>query len=413
MAGFVRDDRTLVCDGVPLEAIARSAGTPLHVYSASIVAERWADLARAFRGLPHRVHYALKANSTLAVLRLLRGLGARADANSGGEITAALAAGFTPRDIVFTGVGKTPAELARAVALDLEAINAESPGEVARLEALAAAQGRTPRIALRINPDVDAGSHPHISTGHGAAKFGMSLETARAVAGRLGPESRVRLVALHVHIGSQIVRPEPVRRAAEIVAGLARELRARGCPLEYLDAGGGLGIPYRPDEPVMDVDAYARTIAAAAAPAGCRILLEPGRWLVGPAGVLLTTVVDLKQQADRRFVVVDAGMTDLLRPALYGAWHGIEAVTRRPGAATVSDVVGPVCETADTLGRDRELPPVRVGDLLAIRDTGAYASVMASNYNRRPAAAEVLVDDGAWRIVRRRQTPEELLEWEQ
>ena len=414
VSGFHVQYGVLACDGVPLDEIARASGTPVHVYSGDVLADRTRALGRAFEAYPHECHYALKANSTLAVCRLLHGLGLHADANSGGEIEVALRAGFSPEEIVFTGVGKSPAELALAVELGVKAINAESPGEVDRIEAMAAAHGTCARVAVRVNPDVDALSHPHISTGHHGTKFGMSVEAARALVADVVLRPHLQIVGLHAHVGSQITRPEPIRQAAELVAALARELLDRGVPLRHLDLGGGLGIAYRPGERVLSPAEYASALVPPLQATGLLLVLEPGRWLVGPAGVLVTTVVDMKQRPDGGwFVVVDAGMTDLIRPALYGAWHAIEPVVARSGNPIQGDIVGPVCETADTLGADRTLPPVEVGDLLVVRDTGAYGAVMASNYNRRPMAAEVLVEGGRAREVRRRQTIDEMLQWEQ
>ena len=414
MAGFHETERGLTCDEVRLEDVARAAGTPVHVYSANLIAERFGRLDQACAGYPHRLHYAIKANATLAVVRALRALGAGADANSGGEIEVALRAGFAPRDIVFTGVGKTRAELERAVALGVSAINAESPGEVDRIEAIARAHGQRARVAVRINPDVDAQSHPHISTGTRATKFGMSIDEARAMVLDIARRPDLEVIGLHVHVGSQVTKREPLERAAEAVASLARELIRAGIRLEHLDLGGGLGIAYEASQSVLTAEEYADAVMPAVRSTGLLLVLEPGRAIVGPAGVLVTEVVDLKhRQNGGWFVITDAGMTDLLRPALYGAYHAIEPVTPRPGAPWRVDVVGPVCETSDTLGADRELPPVEVGDLLAVRDTGAYGSVMASNYNRRPTAAEVLVTGAAWRVVRRRQSVDELLMWDE
>ncbi len=414
MTGFSRDRGDLVCDGVPLAAIARETGTPVHVYSSSLVDERFRRFDRAFGGCPHRVHYAMKANSTLAVLRRFQALGSGADANSGGEIEAALRTGFTPAQIVFTGVGKTRDELERAVALGVAAINAESPGEVERIAATATSLDATARIAVRINPDVEAGGHPHISTGHSATKFGVSAADAIAMIRDMTGRSRLRVVGLHSHIGSQIATVEPFVRAAEALVRLAAELSADGVHLEHLDIGGGLAIQYAPDDSDLAVEAYAAAMMSATRPAGLTLLLEPGRWLVGPAGVLVTSVVDLKRHPGGGwFVVVDAGMTDLIRPALYVAWHAIEPVSDREGRPIPVEIVGPVCETSDTLGRGRSLPPVQVGDLLAIRDTGAYGSVMASNYNRRPMAAEVVVEGSGWRVARRRQSVSDMLQWDE
>jgi diaminopimelate decarboxylase len=411
MVGFHREQGVLSCEGVPIADIARSAGTPLHLYSARLIEERYRAFDQAFASYRHRLHYAIKANSTLAIVGRLASLGAAADANSAGELELALRAGFAPADIVCTGVGKTRAELERAIALGVAAINAESPGEVERIVGIAAALGRTANVAVRINPDVDAGSHPHISTGHRATKFGMSMTDAAALVRYMSRQPGLRVVGLHVHVGSQVTRPEPVTRAARAIVSLACDLAAEGIPLEHLDVGGGLGVAYQPGEPVMSLDQYAHAILSAVAGSALMLRLEPGRWIVAPAGVLVTEVVDLKRHPDGGwFVVVDAGMTELLRPALYGAYHHIEPVEPREGPPIRAEIVGPVCETSDTLGRDRQLPPVHVGDLLVIRDTGAYGAAMSSNYNRRPTAAEALVEGGDWRVVRRRQTIDEMLQ---
>ena len=402
-----------MCEDVPLSAMADLAGTPLHVYSRSELRARVRALDAAFASYPHDLHYAIKANATLAVVREMRAEGAHADANSGGEIDVALRAGFTPDQIVFTGVGKTHDELVRAVALGMKAINAESPGEMERIDAIARAHGTTARVAVRVNPDVDAGSHPHISTGSRSNKFGMSADQAHAMVTSMVARDHLRVVGLHVHVGSQITSAEPLRRGAAAIADLAGALAAEGVRLEHLDVGGGLGIPYEPGQVVISAEEYAAAVLPVVKPTGLRLILEPGRWITAQAGVLLTRVVDLKAQADGRwFVIVDAGMTDLLRPALYSAWHNIEPVEPRDGAPIACEVVGPVCETSDTLGKNRRLPPVEVGDLLVVRDTGAYGSIMASNYNRRPIAAEALVDGAGWRVVRRRQTIDDMLQWD-
>jgi diaminopimelate decarboxylase len=413
VTGFFRSHGVLTADGVDLSTIARQVGTPAHVYSGALIDARFRELDAAFADVPHRLHYAIKANATLDVVRRLRRLGAGADANSGGEIEVALRAGFEPADIVFTGVGKTPAELERAIALGVRAINAESLGELTRIDAIAAAGGREARVAIRINPDVDAGSHPHISTGSHGTKFGVSIDHARAMIQRVVSLSHLRLVGLHVHVGSQVVRAEPMARAAEAVADLAGDLASGGVTIEHLDLGGGLGIQYQPGQPVVAPAQYAEAVLPAVRRSRLMLLLEPGRWIVGPSGVLLTTVVDLKERPGGGwFVIVDAGMTELIRPALYGAWHDIEPLGPPRAGRIQADVVGPVCETSDTLAANREISAVEVGDVLAIRDTGAYGAIMASNYNRRPMAAEVMVDAGGCRTIRRRQTIDDMLQWD-
>ncbi len=399
----------LACDGVPLTEVAAGAGTPTFVYSASSVRGAWRRFDAAFAGVPHALHYALKANSTLAVLRLLEGLGSGADANSGGEIEVARRAGFTPDRIVFTGVGKTSAELERAVSLGVKTINAESLGELERIDAIARSRGVRARVALRVNPDIEAGTHPHISTGRRINKFGVPIELAREHYRRMAGMPGLVPVGVHVHIGSQITDVAPLRQTAEAIVEVVRQLAEDGIALEHLDLGGGLGVPYD-GEALPTPDDYAGAVLPIVTPTGLTVLLEPGRAIVAQSAVLLARVIDVKQYlGGRRFVVLDAGMTELMRPALYGAYHRIEAVQPRPGAAQATDVVGPLCESSDVLGKQRKLPPIEVGDLVAVFDAGAYGSAMSSNYNRRPLPCEVMVDGGSWSIVRRRQTIEDMV----
>jgi len=399
----------LSCDGVPLAAIADAAGTPLYVYSSRAIREAYRAIGQAFAGYPHAIHYALKANSTLAIARLLRSLGSGADANSAGEIRVAERAGFAPSDIVFTGVGKTRDELEYAIGIGVGAINCESAGEIDRVAALARAMGRDARVALRVNPDIDAQSHPNISTGLKTNKFGVPIEDARTIYRERRGLAGVRFVGVHVHIGSQITTIEPLRRAAEAIVGVAADLVADGVPLEHLDLGGGLGVAYE-GRPVVSAREYAEAVIPILRRANLPVVLEPGRAIVAHAGALVSRVVDAKSYPDsRRFIVLDAGMTELLRPALYGSYHRIAAVTPRPGPERPLDVVGPICESSDVFARDRSLPPVEVGDLVAVLDVGAYGAVMASNYNRRMLAPEVLVDDGRWTVIRRRQTLDDVL----
>ena len=409
MSSFQRLEGALHGGGVPLAELAARFGTPLYAYSADMIAARYREVDQAFSGYPHTLHYALKANSTLAVARLLRGLGAAADANSGGEIEVALRAGFTPAEIVFTGVGKSDAELARAIELNLRSINAESEGEIERIDAIASARGTRARVAVRINPDIDARSHPHISTGRKNNKFGVAIEDAREMCLRMRGRQGVQIVGLHSHVGSQITHLEPLQHAAEALATLACELRRAGIEVEHLDIGGGLGIPYE-GQPVPSASEYAAAVLPFVQQTGLALILEPGRYLVGQAGVLITRVVDIKPQpGGKLFVIVDAGMTELMRPMLYGAFHRIEPVLPSTAPEAIVDFVGPVCETTDTLGRDRRLPEPAVGDLMVVFDAGAYGSVMASNYNRRPMPAEVLIQHGQATLVRRRQTIDDLV----
>ncbi|MGE0445828.1 MAG: diaminopimelate decarboxylase [Vicinamibacterales bacterium] len=419
---FQPSDTGLVCDGVSIESIASSAGTPLYVYSARGIAEAYRAIDTAFAAYPHAIHYALKANSTLAIVRLLRSLGSKADANSGGEIQVAERAGFSPADVVFTGVGKTRDELEYAVSRGVGTINAESAGELDRLGEIARAQGREARVALRVNPDIDAKSHPNISTGLKANKFGVPLQEAREIYRQRRSVPGLRFVGLHVHIGSQITTLEPLQRAAQVLVGLALELRDDGFALEHLDLGGGLGIAYE-GRPIIAPAAYASAVIPELKRSGLPVVLEPGRAVVGHSGALVTRVVDTKRflhsgaeaqgaKAARRFAVLDAGMGELIRPAMYGSYHTIVPVQPRGGEPGEWDVVGPICESSDVFARDRTLPELEVGDLVAILDAGAYGSVMGSNYNRHMLPAEVLVEDGKWRIIRRRQTLDDVLSLE-
>ena len=409
MAGFTYRDGSLRCDEVPIADVVRDVGTPLYLYSGAAIRGAFAALDAALAGSHHTLHYALKANSTLAILRLLRSIGAHADANSGGEIEAARRAGFEPAEIVFTGVGKTRDELDYAVALGVKAINIESDGEAGRIDELARSRGVKARVALRVNPDIDPRTHAHISTGQRFNKFGVPIEHAPALLRDMARRPGLDPVGLHVHLGSQIVEMGPLVRAAQALADLAREARDMGLRLRHLDLGGGLGIAYdgtSPPDPVR----YAASIAPIVKATGLDLLLEPGRYLVGPAGILVGCIADLKcYPGSPRFMVLDTGMTELIRPALYGAWHRIEAVTPRAGDRQVYEVVGPLCETSDTLGHERRFGPVEVGDPIAIFDAGAYGMAMASNYNRRRLPAEVMVDQGRWQIIGRRQSYDDLM----
>jgi diaminopimelate decarboxylase len=399
----------LACDGVSIQSIIASVGTPAYIYSARAIRDAYSAIDSAFSEYPHAIHYALKANSTLGIVRVLRALGSRADANSGGEIQVSLRAGFAPREIVFTGVGKTAEELEHAIAIDVGAINAESPGELDRVAARARAAGRVARVALRVNPDIDAQSHPNISTGLRSNKFGVALQDARTVyRERRGVES-LRFVGVHIHIGSQITTAEPLRRAAAALTSLALELRDDGVPLEHVDLGGGLGIAYE-GRPMISPTEYAAAVLPELRRANIPVVLEPGRAVVGHSGALVARVVDVKQYPDgRRFAVLDAGMTELIRPALYGSFHRILPVAPRQTSEKPWDIVGPICESSDVFASERLLPDLDVDDLLAILDTGAYGAVMASNYNRRMLAPEVLVDAGSWSVIRRRQTLDDVL----
>lgn len=403
---LARRDGTLHLEDVRLDQIAAACGTPCYVYSRAAVERAYRAYDQAFAGHPHAIHYAVKASGNLALLALLARLGAGFDVVSGGELARVLRAGAEPARVVFSGVGKSAAELQAALDAGIGCINVESAAELERLSALAAAAGKTARVALRVNPQVDARTHPYIATALADSKFGIPHTEARALYARAAALPGLASVGLACHIGSQLTELAPLREAAARMAELAAALQSDGIALEHLDLGGGLGIAYR-DQAVPAPAEYARALIEATAGCGLPIHVEPGRSIVGPAGVLLTRVEYLKPGAPRGFAVVDAAMTELLRPALYDAWHAVLPVAARSGAAQPWDVVGPVCESGDWLARGRELA-LQPGDLLAIADAGAYGFAMASNYNARPRPPEVLVEGATFRVVRARESVEEL-----
>jgi diaminopimelate decarboxylase len=405
--GFFREDGELTCDGVALSRIAREHGTPLYVYSRALLEENFQRFDRAFAPVPHLVCYAAKANSNLAILSCLAALGAGADVVSGGELRAAREAGIPADRIVFSGVGKTDAEIRYGVEAGILAFNAESERELEKIEETARTTGVTARAALRVNPDIDARSHPYISTGLKHNKFGVDIARARELFARARSLTHVRLIGVQAHIGSQILEVEPLEQSARELAELAGVLQEDGFVIETVDLGGGTGVA-GPSQNPLTPEMYAEAVVPLFAGRGFKILIEPGRAVVGAAGVLLSRVLYRKENSGKNFVVTDAGMNDLLRPALYDAIHSIESVMPRDGSL-VADIVGPVCETSDFFARDREIPQVGEGDLLAIRDAGAYGFAMSSNYNFRPRAAEVLVEGGSFRLIRRRETFDDLV----
>ena len=401
----------LCAEGLALSALAERFGTPCYVYSRTALEARYRDYAQAFAGHPTRVCYAVKANGNLAVLGVLADLGSGFDIVSRGELERVLRAGGRGADIVFSGAAKLDSELERALEAGVHCFNVESAAELERLSELAVRQSLTAPVALRVNPDVEAGGHPHISTGRRDHKFGIWMDQAGAVAERAMALPGIRLCGLACHIGSQMMSLQPLAAALDQLAGLARQLKAAGAPLTHLDAGGGLGIDHE-GRLAPSPSEYAAVVLDALAPTGLQVVVEPGRSMVGPAGLLLTRIVDLKQSHDRHFALVDGAMNDLLRPALYGAHHDILPVLQRPGLASIPlDVAGPVCETGDFFGRDRHLAALS-GDLLAVADAGAYGFVMSSNYNARPRVAEVMVAGDEARLVRRRETLDALWEGE-
>ena len=391
----------LLLEGVPLARIAAEVGTPAWVYSAGTMRDRLAELKAAMAGLA-QIHYAMKANDHLAVLRLFAQGGCGADVVSEGELLRARAAGIDAAHIVFSGVGKSEREIRLALEENIAQINVESPVELEMISAIAAAMGRSARVALRINPDVDAGTHAKITTGKAENKFGVPYADAAALYARAAALPGVEPVGLALHLGSQILSMTPYRAAFARAAELIRTLRAGGQTVTRMDCGGGLGIGYR-DGPAASPAALAGAMRAAFAGLDVRLMIEPGRWLVGPAGVLLASVVLVK--GGEKFVVIDAAMNDLVRPAMYDAWHGIVPVA--PGNATAAtapaDVVGPVCESSDTFARQRPMPPLRADAVVAILDAGAYGAVMSSTYNARPLAPIVMIDGDRWFVIRNRQ----------
>ena len=407
MTGLERVGGALAMDGVALSAVARRFGTPCYVYSRAMIERAYREFDEGLAGVDHMVCYAVKANSNLAVLDALGRLGAGFDIVSAGELARVIASGHPASRVIFSGVGKSEAEIATALAAGIKCFNVESEPELERLDRLAGeARVRAP-VSLRINPDVDARTHPYISTGLAGNKFGIPHALALAVYRRAASMANIRVAGIGCHIGSQILETSPMDEALERVLELVAALAAEGIALEHLDLGGGFGIRYR-DESPPDVRAYCTRLARRLAGRGYQVLLEPGRAIAGPAGVLLTRVEYLKLDKEKRFAVVDASMSELIRPALYESWHDIVPVEERgDGARARYDVVGPVCESSDVLGVDRSLA-IGAGDLLAILSAGAYGMAMASNYNSRPRPCEVLIDAGEMLEVRARESVESI-----
>ena len=400
----------LCFENVPLNAIADAFGTPVWVYGAATLRARYGALKSAFAqaGLAPRLHYAVKANDHLAILSLLREQGAGADVVSRGEFLRAQKAGIDPKDIVFSGVGKTAEDLRAALAQNIGQINVESPAELALLSAIAAAMGKPASIVLRMNPDVDAGTHAKMTTGRADNKFGGAAHEIPALYAHAATLPGIQPIGLALHIGSQILSPAPYAAAFGKAAALINHLRAAGQTVTTLDLGGGLGVGYR-DEPGISLAAFAHTVRRATAELGVSLILEPGRYLAAPAGLLLTSVILEKQNGAKRFCVLDAAMNDLIRPAMYDSYHAILPVSPVDFLAetTAADIVGPVCETGDTFATGRAMPPLRPGARLAILDAGAYGAVMSSTYNARPRAAAVLID-GTPKLITPRQAIEDL-----
>ena len=403
-----RDDR-LFAEEVDLTALAGKVGTPFYVYSAATLRRHVQVLREAFKGIDTLVAYAMKANSNQAVIKLIAREGAGADVVSGGELERAIAAGVPANRIVFSGVGKTFAEMRRALEVGIKCFNLESEPELERLSDVAVSMGMTAPVSVRINPDVDAGTHKKISTGKSENKFGIPFARAREVYARIAALPGVRAVGVDMHIGSQITDMTPFDNAFALLAQLVRDLKAAGHDIRHADVGGGLGIPYHHDADAPPAPpAYAEIVRKHIGPLGVSLVLEPGRLIVGNAGILVTKVEYLKE-GGKTFVIVDAAMNDLIRPTLYEAHHDIQPVVHSNLAQITADVVGPVCETGDFIAQDRKMAGVKEGDLLAVMSAGAYGAVMASTYNSRPLVPEVLVDGDKWHVIRPRKSIEELI----
>jgi diaminopimelate decarboxylase len=416
-----QDNSALYCEEIPLAKLAQKYGTPLYVYSSATILSRLADFERAFRDIPHIVCYSVKANSNLSILRLLARAGCGFDVVSGGELERVLIANKRAAGrIVFSGVGKTRDEMIAALRAGILLFNVESESELSALAECAGSLQKPARIALRVNPDVAAETHPYISTGLHKHKFGVPIRRARELYATAAHARYLKVAGVSVHIGSQITDFAPFREAVERVVELVNQLRADGHEISYIDIGGGLGIDYRDPRKLFSesIVGYARAVTKPLRKLKARLLLEPGRSIVGPAGVLLTSVIYRKANDDKRFLVTDAAMTDLIRPALYGAHHEIVPVVqahpsksradKKKTSKEIVDVVGPVCESGDFFARDREMPHVEEGELLAILDAGAYGMALSSNYNTRPRPAEVLVRGKSAKIIRRRETLRDL-----
>ena len=417
MMPFTYRDQALYCEDVPLADIAHRAGTPCYVYSKTYISGRLREYDEAFGSQPHRICYAVKANSNLSILNLVASTGAGFDIVSGGELFRVIRAGGDAAKVVFSGVGKTAAEIEYALECGIHGFNCESEAEIALIDSLASRtaahrQGARPRVALRVNPDVNAETHPYISTGLSKHKFGIAIAEAEEVYARARALRNIDLEGVSCHIGSQLLDTAPMLDAFNMVIEMVERLRSNGIAIRTLDVGGGLGVGYKPDENPPEIRDFVEAICARVAGRDLEVLLEPGRSIVGEAGALVTRVLYRKSNGPKEFVIVDAAMNDLIRPALYHSHHEIIPVRLADTGTVVADVVGPVCESGDFLARHREVANVMPGDLMAIRTAGAYGFALASNYNSRPRPPEVLVDGDAWRIIRERESLEDLVRGE-
>lgn len=413
MHHFHYHNDSLFCEDIPLERIAKEQGTPCYIYSHATLTRHFQAYDQAFASVPHIIAFAMKANSNLAVLRLMSSLGSGADIVSGGELFRALKAGIPPNKIVFAGVGKSHEEIKYALESDILFFNVESSAELQAINEVAMGMGMQARVALRVNPDIDPHTHPYISTGMKKSKFGIGADRALEEFQKAASLSNIQVVGLHAHIGSQLTKISPFVDSLTKVLGLLHTLKGKGIPIQYLNIGGGLGITYSDETPPHPKD-LAEAITPLLRESECEIILEPGRVIVGNAGILLTRVLYIKDTDAKKFAIVDAAMNDLIRPSLYDAHHDILPVHQVSNAPEdVYDVVGPICESGDFLAQNRTMPLVKAGDLLAVMSAGAYAFTMASNYNSRPRVPEILVKEGESFVVRKRESYEDLILGEQ
>ena len=410
MDHFIYRGDEFYCEDVALRAIAREVGTPTYVYSKGTLVRHLMCLKEAFAAYPTLPCFAVKANGNLSILREIFSHGYGADIVSLGELERVARAGAKMNEVVYSGVGKRREELVAAIERGILSINIESAFEVDEIAAIAAERGRKAQVSLRVNPNIDAKTHPKITTGLLTSKFGLTEEETLLLAAKIGNSPHLDLIWIACHIGSQMLDLSPLRDAAAMMVSLAGKLKELGHALQLISFGGGLGIRYHDEQP-PSMSAYANTLIAAIRPTGLRLVIEPGRVVIGNSGILLTQVLGIKRTPKKSFMIVDGAMNDLIRPSLYDAYHDILPICERSDGEEIFDVVGPVCETGDFLGHDRALPPCAAGEFLAIKSVGAYGAAMASNYNSRPRAAEVLVDGTGYRVIRARETIDSL--WHQ
>ncbi|MCB9209500.1 MAG: diaminopimelate decarboxylase [Ignavibacteriales bacterium] len=406
---FTYKENKLFCENVSLEKIAQEVATPVFVYSKKFMIDRYKELNNAFENIPHKIYYACKANYNINIIKLFNDLGAGIDVNSAGEFYRSLKAGVDPKNLIFSGVGKTKDEIELVLENELKLIKAESYGEIELINSIAKKLGKIAPIAIRVNPNVDPATHPYISTGLAENKFGIDETTAIEIFTKAAKLGNIQLLGIDMHIGSQITKIEPYIEAAEKLVKLVEELKAKGISLTHIDLGGGMGIKYLDEKPFTAKE-YADAVIPILKKTDCEIFIEPGRYLTANSGCLLSEVLYVKNNLDKNFIIADAAMTELLRPSIYKAYHHIQPVNISINEEFTADIVGPVCESGDFLGKHRKIKKVKPNDLLAVMSAGAYGMVMASNYNARLKPAEVLVDNEKFYIIRKRETLEQLVQ---